>query len=136
MYRNIDSTRLINLKVVAKLKVGDKLSTRLHRFSIDEPSYSPKFILRWLNQESRFQTMDSLDSLISSCVNQNGLSDGESRILAEQLHKAGIGIKNLATTYNDDTTIVASIELIIEKINAFSVPFGNSKIVIDDTQID
>lgn len=131
MFTSIDSGRVINLKVVAKLKRGDKLNTRLYRFTIDETSiFSPAFFLRWVNGESRDQTIDALDTLISSCITQNGLSQRETTDLVDQLMMTSRGIKNLAETYKDDQTCVAGIEMILEKIEFFVKKYG--KTIKDD----
>ena len=127
MYSSIDTNRIVNLKVIAKLKRGDKLNTRLHRFTIDRTSvFSPAFIYRWVNGESREQTIDSIDSLITSCVTQVGLDERETNDLVEQLVVATEGIRNLAQTYKDDQTACAGIEMIIEKISFFVVKHGRT----------
>lgn len=127
MFTSIDSGRVINLKVVAKLKRGDKLNTRLYRFTIEETSiFSPAFFFRWVNGESRDQTIDALDTLISSCITQNGLSQRETMDLVDQLMMTSRGIKNLAETYKDDQTCVAGIEMILEKIEFFVKKYGKT----------
>ena len=127
MYKSIDSARIINLKVVGKIKRGEKLNTRFYRFTIETTSMlSPQFFYRWLNGESRDQTIDALDSLISSCVNQSGLSERENIDLVDQLIHASSGIKNLAQTYKDDQTTCAGFEMILEKINYYVSKFGKS----------
>lgn len=127
MYSSIDSARIINLKVVSKLKRGEKLNTRFYRFTIESTNLlSTSAIFRWLNGESRDQTIDALDSLISSCVNQNGLSERENTDLVEQLLSASEGIKNLAQTYKDDQTTCAGIEMILEKIKFFVIKHGKT----------
>ena len=121
MYNSIDSARIINLKVVSKLKRGEKLNTRYYRFTIESIAmFSPQFFFRWVNGESRDQTIDALDSLISSCVMQSGsLEKPELDELISQLMLASQGIQNLAQTYKDDPTTCAGIEMILEKISFF-----------------
>ena len=127
MYSTIDSARIINLKVVSKLKRGQKINTRFYRFTIETTSVlSTSFLMRWINGESRDQTIDALDSLVSSCVNQVGLNERENNDLVDQLISASEGIKNLAQTYKDDQTTCAGIEMILEKIKFFVKKHGKT----------
>lgn len=120
MYSIIDTDRLINLKVVAKLKRGQKLNTRLQHYTIEPPGIlSPAGFLRWVNGESRRQTIQALDNLVSSCVYQNNLSFEEKGALVEQLYFSAEGIKNLLFTYVNDDTTVSGLELILQKIYYF-----------------
>lgn len=120
MYSVIDTDRIVNLKVVAKLKKGDKLNTRLQHYGIEPPGiFSTASIMRWINGESRRQTINALDTLITSCIKQANLSDNEIATLVEQLYHTSTGIENLIFTYKDDVTSVSGLELIIQKIRYF-----------------
>lgn len=120
MYSIIDTDRLINLKVVAKLKRGQKLNTRLQHYTIEPPGIlSPAGFVRWVNGESRRQTIQALDNLVSSCVYQNNLQHEEKMALVEQLYYTAEGIKNLVFTYVNDDTTVSGLELILQKIYYF-----------------
>lgn len=120
MYGSFHATIIRNLKVVARLKQGQKLNTRLHHYSIDEhTTMSVKSLYRWINGESREQTVDSLTQLIESIVRQNGLPKEESNRLIRQLSEAYIGIVNLSITYKDDNTTCAGLEYILESIDNF-----------------
>lgn len=121
MYRSIDSSRVRNLKVVSKIKIGQKLSTRFHRFTIDGSSpLSLTGLIRYINGESRAETCDSLTDLILSCVSQPGLSNDEKSRLIKQLLDTRKGIVNLSKTYKDDETTVSSLEFILENIDTFT----------------
>jgi hypothetical protein len=121
MYKSIDPARVRNLKVVAKLKVGNKLCCRYHRFTIDSTSpLSLTSIMRYINGESRSETCDSLTDLVLSCVNQAGLAEDEKPRLIRQLLETRKGIVNLCKTYKDDETTVSSLEFILENIDIFT----------------
>lgn len=120
MYRSIDSSRIRNLKVLSRLKPGQKLNTRYHHYSIEDYSFfSYKSLLRWANGESRSQTIDSLTQLVESCVNQHGMKDDEKKRLLIQLNESKRGIENLGVTYNEDSTTCAGLEYIIEIIKRY-----------------
>lgn len=125
MYRSIDPTRIRNLKVVAKLKQGQKLRTRFHHYSIDDHGViSLQSFLRWAAGESRAETIESLTGLIESCVTQHGLEPEEKVRLANQFKNVAGGIRNLAVTYKDDITACAGLELIMEAIDDYIARHG------------
>jgi len=126
MFPGVDSGRLINLKVISKLKRGEKLNTRFYRFTIESTSLlSPSFFTRWVNGESRDQTVDAVDSLVSSCIVQGSqMNEQEISKLIDQLFQVGRGLKNLIETYKDDCTTCAGIELVLEKITSFAAQHG------------
>jgi len=128
MYKSIDSTRIRNLKVIAMIKQGQKLCTRLHHYSIDDynTTFTYKAIFRWFNGESRTETIDSISKLVESCVQQTGLSQSEKIRLANQFKEVIKGVKNLAMTYKDDSTACAGLEFIIETIEDFIVANDNT----------
>jgi hypothetical protein len=120
MYSTIDSDRVINLKVVAKLKRGEKLNTRLQHYTIEPPGFlSPAALFRWIGGESRRQTIQALDSLVTSCIKQNHMSHEETMSLVEQMYQTSLGVENLMYTYKDDHTTVSGLELIMQKIKYF-----------------
>ena len=68
MIPTFDVTKIRNLKVIAKLKVGQKLSTRYQFYSIvstDSYFIAPK---RWFSGETRHNTVDSIQTLVMSCI--------------------------------------------------------------------
>lgn len=136
MYKVIDTDRIINLKVVAKLKRGHKLNTRLQHYTIEPPGIlSPAGFVRWVNGESRRQTIQALDNLITSCVYQSNLSSGEVASLVEQLYHTSEGVKNLAFTYKDDETTVSGLELILQKIKYFIESNGGFTPTVENVMI-
>lgn len=123
MYSSIDSDRVINLKVVAKLKRGQKLNTRLQQYTIEPtPGTISAFtsgVVRWFGGESRLQTVQSLDNLVTSCIRRANLTVDEVQCLVKQMYETSLGVDNLMTTYKDDDTTVSGLELIQQKIRFF-----------------
>jgi hypothetical protein len=123
MYSSIDSDRVINLKVVAKLKRGQKLNTRLQQYTIEPtPGTISAFtsgVVRWFGGESRLQTVQSLDNLVTSCIRRTNLTADELQCLVKQMYETSLGVDNLMTTYKDDDTTVSGLELIQQKIRYF-----------------
>lgn len=123
MYSSIDSDRVINLKVVAKLKRGQKLNTRLQQYTIEPTpgtiSAVSSAVIRWFGGESRMQTVQSLDNLVTSCIKRSLLNTEETYSLVEQMYQTSLGVDNLIYTYKDDETTVSGLELIQQKIKYF-----------------
>lgn len=122
MYKSIDSTRIRNLKVVAKLKTGERLRTRAHYYSVDaytSPFLSYKPLMRMLYGEGKDETVDSLTKLVESCVKQVGLTPGDEKRLSRQLKDVIKGINNLSETYKDDSGAVAGLEHVKEVAEDF-----------------
>jgi hypothetical protein len=120
MYRSIDSSRIRNLKLISRLKTGDKLCTRYHHYSID--AYSPlsyRALFRMIHGESRSETIDSLTQLTESCVNQYGIAPDERTRLADEFKDVVKGIKNLSLTYKDDSTACVGLDLIREMMEEY-----------------
>lgn len=126
MYKSIDSTRIRNLKVVAKLKQGERLRTRSHYYSI-EPYYSPYFsfrpLVRMVYGEGKTETTDSLSRLVESCVLQAGMAHEDKMRLTEQLKEVIKGINNLAVTYKEDSGAVSGLEYVKEVAEDFIVQY-------------
>lgn len=123
----IDPVRYSNLKVIARLKQGEKLRTRGHRFKIDE--YDPKTwpvqsMTRWTQGENRYESVSSITSLIESCITQKGMTPESQAGLARQFEAVLRGVLNLAVTYKDDTTICAYLELVIEMLEGYIAKHG------------
>jgi hypothetical protein len=128
MVSSIDHARLVNLKVVARLKRGQKLNTRMHYFQIvDKSIFNSMSFFRWLNGESREQTISSLTELVTSCINVDVLKKDDIPIIVEELIKTSGGLCNLIFTYSDDSTVESSLTLIIEQIGRFVEKYGSEK---------
>jgi hypothetical protein len=54
---------LTNLKILANIKPSDKLTNNGNLLIIDQPEYT-QFIKRWWNNDSRTNTLDSIETLI------------------------------------------------------------------------
>ena len=54
---------LTNLKILANIKPSDKLTNNGYLLIIDQPEYT-QFIKRWWNNDSRTNTLDSIETLI------------------------------------------------------------------------
>lgn len=128
MISSIDRTRLVNLKVVARLQRGQKLKTRKQYFEIDDnSSYMPQWITRMLSEETKEHTLFSLSDLITSCTNANVLKKEEIPLVIDELINASEGICNLIATYIKFSTTMADLITTLQQIFGFIKKHGTSE---------
>lgn len=133
----LDSRIIVNLKVISKLNVGEKLSYTNGYFSIScDKSLSSK-LFRWILGDSRSTTIDAIESLSTICLTHSQLSQSELDHLVRQLRSAITGITNLMMTYQEDSTVVSRLEFIIDRIRDFIEKFPTPEVEdINDTVLD
>ena len=109
---------LLNLKVISKVRAHDRLDTSQSVFRIHGSSYLiPLWVVRWWTRGSREHDVSRLESLYQSAT--EFVSDSETeenkraQILAAMEHSCS-GLRNICTTYDNDATIQARIEVIID----------------------
>ena len=135
MFNSLDTTKVINLIVLSKVNVGDKLSTRNRQFTIESSSYFYS-ITRGLRLETRDQMVESVDSLITDCIDNVSRFKTDMINLGQLFLKAIPGVHNLIQTYTLDKTIVAGLEFILSKMNFFLESNGLAQIMDESSTIE
>lgn len=115
---NIDR-KFINLKVLSKLQINEKLNTRSSNiFQIergDMLSYVP--VLRIIRNESRFDAVNNIRELVDESIHIIETEEEYKVRFVQHLVEAKAGLVNLLKTYQEDQQFISSIELVIEKID-------------------
>lgn len=94
----------VNLRVLAKLKPGDRLQTVDSRyFGIDRGWMT--WLTRWIRSDNRSNTIDRIEETFSCAAKSN--VDGA------LVKAAKAGVRELCATYVGDETTVARLEAII-----------------------
>ena len=125
----------INLKILGQIKIGDKLYIDENKnIHIDQVEWTQGLKRWWFNQdrlitmkglsdsvETTFSLIDSLliENDSENCIDSN-IKETNSNILqrlCEVLTNSINGLNNLMITYNDDTTIVSTIQVLQTNIN-------------------
>lgn len=128
MYRSIDSSRVRNLKLLAQLKVGDKLCTRYHHYTIDPyDTFSIRALTRFWNGESRTETIDSVTQLIEGCILQHGINAEEKKRLGNEFRGVVKGMNNLMVTYRGDKTSCVGIQLVKEMMEEYIESYADKE---------
>jgi hypothetical protein len=119
---------LLNLKVLGKIKMGNKLSINNDNICIDNTYIQS--INRWYNNNSRDETikfLEKLDEDITKKIeellkidNSSLFLDTKETLLLDLNHnlKTSIeGLRNLISTYQSDELIISNLELILNNFN-------------------
>jgi hypothetical protein len=118
----------LNLKVLGKIKMGNKLSINNDNICIDNTYIQS--INRWYNNNSRDETikfLEKLDEDITKKIeellkidNSSLFLDTKETLLLDLNHnlKTSIeGLRNLISTYQSDELIISNLELILNNFN-------------------
>ena len=109
---NKEALALVNLRVIGKLKSGDRLQCADSRyFGIDRGHLD--WLWRWLRVDSRSTAIDRIEDtfLVAIGMLENNVS------VHELLQTAQTGVEELMQTYADDPTTVARLETLVENAN-------------------
>lgn len=111
-------TTLINLRVLQSLECHSRLDTTERLFKIHVPAHwIPIFFKRWWASQNRLTDIARIQSLYqqaNQCISRN-TNDGSER-MREYISNSKRGLKNLQTTYENDKTMVALIDVILDSI--------------------
>ena len=122
---------LTNLKIISKIKKGEKIITANNTIMEIDNRYF-QWARRWWEQNSRISTVEFFNKIlerafqiIDDTYNNKDkenyyFNEENSRILQKfslELNNSCQGINNLKETYTDDETIKSQLDIITEKIN-------------------
>lgn len=109
---------IINLKILEKLEINQKLITRDTYLNIEPQSLFPEWFRRWNRQDNRNEALKKINVIVNNSLiileKNKELSDKYE--LKKYLSLSVKGLNNLKDTYSTCNQTVSRIELIIEKI--------------------
>lgn len=118
-----------SLKVISKVNQHERLSTTSEVVRIDGTQSWTQTLRRWYNGETRDLNLNTVTRIIDNAFSQLNLYYAKESELTnpEKIYLIGLkqdlaktidGLNNLKITYEDDSVIVARIEMLIERITA------------------
>ena len=109
---------IINLKILQKLEINEKIITRDTYLNIEPKSLFPEWFRRWNRQDNRNETLKKINSIVnqSLILLEKNKELCETYELKKFLSLSIKGLNNLKDTYSTCNQTVSRIELIIEKI--------------------
>ncbi len=102
---------LINLRVISCLEPYQRLHTRQVHFRIYEHRYLPEWFVRWLDGATRRSDFGRIRD-----VYMRALENADNESVKEQLLKSMYGLESLKKTYENDQTMLARIDTLMEQI--------------------
>tara|TARA_B100000941_G_C28486478_1_gene545275 strand:+ start:701 stop:1222 length:522 start_codon:yes stop_codon:yes gene_type:complete len=139
---DVTQNHLSNLKILARVKINNKLYYRDNKFHIDSAK-STQGVSRWWSKESRVKTVSDLDHFVTTLFQNiddiynkeandstyyNSVSSNTPSVFKQEnsnlliqfsteINNAISGLANLKITYKSDITTLSNLEIIIEKLS-------------------
>ena len=109
---------IINLKILQKLEINEKIITRDTYLNIEPKSLVPEWFRRWNRQDNRNETLKKINAIVNQSLFllEQNKELCETYDLKNYLSLSVKGLNNLKDTYSTCNQTVSRIELIIEKI--------------------
>jgi hypothetical protein len=111
---------IINLKILEKIEINQKLITRDTYLNIEPQSLVPECFRRWNRQDNRNEAIKKINMIVNYGLIflQKDAELSEKYELKKYLSSSIKGLQNLKDTYSTCNQTVSRIELIIEKIKS------------------
>ena len=116
---------LTNLRVVGMIKKNQKLCIRKGRLSVDvDDTIQP--VRRWLYSDSREKIIAMIKNTIQNAIRLSkdiqkdaveiDMKEWTMHRIDEELRSCELGLENMRTTYHDDSTYIAMLDTLIERL--------------------
>lgn len=122
----IDNT-IANLKVIGMVQKNGRLSVRKGQLTLEPDDHLMK-LRRWFNKDSRDLTLMHIRNTINNAIKlskgiftnmiETELKGWSIQRLANEMQNCQLGLVNLKTTYNDDSMMVANLDVILDRLIA------------------
>ena len=100
---------IVNLKIIAKIQKGDRITTTAPFLNIEQRSLIPECLRRWKAGECRNESIRKINIIVNNAlISKTPIHD--------YLLACIEGLRNLQDTYTGDLQTVSRIDTIIDKI--------------------
>jgi len=108
---------LINLRVLQSLPCHARLDTTAVLFRIHtQAAWVPTPIKRWWAAQNRVTDINRIRTVYSKAITHVESNSNDCERVKEYLQQSLSGLKNLKTTYRNDVTTVALIDVVIDNV--------------------
>ena len=124
----VDRT-MANLKLISMINKSEKLCIRKGQLNIEQVDRLQPF-RRWINKDSRDMSLIHIRNTINDTIKitkglitnnlQHDLSTWTVNTLNDEMNKCEIGLQNLKTTYAEDPSYIANLDVMIDRCRAHS----------------
>ena len=120
---------IANLMVLASVPSGGRLSIRHGQMSVDTLIHGQSIVRMW-HQDSRISTVRHVKNTLAGAQRATNaiMATASSRLewndrwtlerLARELERAEIGLRNLRSTYAEDASVMATLQVLSERMRA------------------
>jgi hypothetical protein len=133
----VDRT-MANLKLISMVNKGEKLCVRKGQLNIEQVDRLQP-VRRWYNKDSRDTSLISIRNTVIDAIKiSKGLLANNLQIelaewivsaLNEEIKRCETGLQNLKTTYTDDSSFVANLDVMIDRCRAHSEEIDKSLVL-------
>jgi hypothetical protein len=130
----VDRT-MANLKLISMINKSEKLCVRKGQLNIEQIDRLQPF-RRWYNKDSRDMSLIHIRNTINDAIKitkgllannlQHDLSTWTVNTLNDEMKKCEIGLQNLKTTYAEDPSYIANLDVMIDRCKAHSQEIDKS----------
>lgn len=115
---NVYEKTLINLRVLQSLECHNRLDTTQPLFRIHTAvEWIPAWVKRFWAQQSRSTDLSRIQNLYTDALTMMREGHPHSERINQYLSESQKGLENLKTTYRNDPTVIARIDVILDSAN-------------------
>lgn len=110
---------LTSLRVISMIKEGQKVCVRNGTLTLENQSTGVlTAVKRWLNNDNRYTTIAYIKNVINNAIDISKIHKCENTLykLNTSLQKSLIGLSSLEVTYEGDASIMATIQVMQDRI--------------------
>lgn len=130
---NADDELVVNLIVISKVQINTKLYTSGIYLNLEQPSYIPESVRRWIRQDSRDETIKKINRIVMRALEELKRDPEKNNSYVFHLLEAKKGLLNLRETYSNCIQTVARIDTLISKISSIEPEIETKGITIEPT---
>jgi len=128
---NADDELVVNLIVISKVQINTKLYTSGIYLNLEQPSYIPESVRRWVRQDSRDETIKKINRIVMRALEELKRDPDKNDAYVFHLLEAKKGLLNLRETYSNCIQTVARIDTLISKISSIEPEIETNGITIE-----
>lgn len=128
---NADDELVVNLIVISKVQINTKLYTSGIYLNLEQPSYIPESVRRWIRQDSRDETIKKINRIVMRALEELKRDPDKNDAYVFHLLEAKKGLLNLRETYSNCIQTVARIDTLISKISSIEPEIETKGITIE-----
>jgi len=133
---NADDELIVNLIVISKVQINTKLYTSGIYLNLEQPSYVPESVRRWIRKDSRDETIKKINRIVIRSLDELKRDPIDNTGYRNHLLEAKKGLLNLRETYSNCIQTVARVDTLISKITSIEPRIAENNTMQSQTNYD